>query len=144
MRIAGSALTKVATAVQGYVRYEMAETVPNDDILRNATKHDPQLMAQLAKFKVRVRASNKSSSVLVCDKEGTRGFLEDSGCTGPLDENLWHDERPKPCEFVIDLEKVCNPPTASSPVSEPPTSLPPQPVSPAPGIPANSAPVTKM
>ena len=107
--IKASALTKVAAAVDSAIRYKDAPVgVPESELLRLATEHDPELLTPFQELKVRVRRSGMNSSVLVCTTDETRGLIEDAGCTARSDEHLWRRQPPTECRFHLDLDAVCN------------------------------------
>lgn len=109
--IKASALTKVAAAVDSVIRYKDAPMeIPEADLLRMATEHDPELLTPFQGLKIRVRRSGPNSSVLVCSAEGTRGLIEDAGCTARSDEHLWRRQPNAECRFHLDLEAVCSTP----------------------------------
>ncbi len=108
MYILGSALTKLSAAVEATVRYESPPVGIGDaEILALATKHDPGLMAPFADYNVQVLRESEHAILLVCDKEGRVGLLEDAGCSAPMDKHLWNGDPPKPCNFTIDIKVVC-------------------------------------
>jgi hypothetical protein len=108
MYILGSALTKLSASVEATVRYENPPVGIGDaELLALATKHDPGLMAPFADNKVQVLRESEHAILLVCDKEGRVGLLEDAGCSAPMDNHLWNGDPPKPCKFTIDIKVVC-------------------------------------
>jgi len=107
MYIKSSALTKLSAAVESTVRYKNPPAeVDESELLALATRHDPVLLENFRGYKVRVRREARHSVVLVCDASGTRALLEDTGCTGPMDNQRWK-EKSQPCEFSIDTRAVC-------------------------------------
>lgn len=107
---AAAALTKVAKAVDTLVAYDpAAAALPSDELLRVATRHDPDLLRPLQRFAVFARAEGRNSSVLVCTADQQRGLIEDAGCSGPPDLQLWRSEPRAPCAFSLNLVKICGP-----------------------------------
>lgn len=108
MYIQASALTKLTSAVQAYVRYdEPPAELSEAEILKNATKHDQTLLAPFSPYKLRVKVQARQASVLMCTAEGARGLLEDVGCTARLDKHVWQSLVAEPCEFSLNAEKIC-------------------------------------
>lgn len=108
MYILGAALTKLSAAVEATVRYENPpEGIGDAKLLGLATEHDPGLLAPFADYTVRPLRQDGHAIVLVCDKEGKFGLLEDAGCSSPMDRHLWNEVPPKPCEFTIKVETAC-------------------------------------
>ncbi len=108
MYILGSALTKLCDSVEATVRYEDPPVGMEDaELLVLATKHDPGLLAPFADYKVRVKQEEKHAVLLVCDKDGKTGLLEDACCSAPMDKYLWNIEPPNSCDFTIKINAVC-------------------------------------
>lgn len=108
MYILGAALTKLSASVEATVRYEKPpEGIGDAELLGLATEHDPGLLAQFADYTVRPLRQDGHAIVLVCDKEGKIGLLEDAGCSSPMDKHLWNEVPPSPCGFTIDVAIVC-------------------------------------
>jgi len=108
MNILGYALTKLSASVEATVRYENPPKGLSDmELLILSTSHDPGLMAPFADYTLRVSRQDRDAVVLVCDKDGKYGLLEDAGCSGRMDKHLWKETPPKPCEFTVDTRKVC-------------------------------------
>jgi hypothetical protein len=106
MAVRASALTKLSSAMQAYVRY----TDPLPDLgeaalLAEGTKHDPALLASLADYKLRLLVQNRHAVVLMCTKAGDRALLEDAGCTGEFEVHHW-TQPAVPCAFSSVI-KVC-------------------------------------
>jgi hypothetical protein len=107
----GAALRKVSDSVEATVRYENPPVGIGDaELLAMATKHDPGLLVPFAEYKVRVMREEGHAILLVCDKEGKIGLLEDAGCSSPMDKHLWNEDPPKPCDFTINIATVCHEP----------------------------------
>ena len=45
--------------------------------------------------------------VLVCDKEGKVGMLEDACCSSKMDRHLWKEDPPKPCKITLKAREAC-------------------------------------
>ncbi len=102
----GSALTKLASAVESTVRYKKPpKGISDAELLTLSTKHDPKLLAPFAEYKVRISQKNRHALILVCSKDGKQGLLEDAGCSKEMDVHLWKSGAP--CKFILDLDKVC-------------------------------------
>jgi hypothetical protein len=100
-------LTKLSSAVESTVRYKNPPADLDDQgLLKLATQHDPQLLANFEGLKVRVLTKARHSVVLVCTEDGQRGLMEDAACTVALDRHLWKDPL-KPCEFSVDTTTAC-------------------------------------
>jgi hypothetical protein len=113
MYVLGSALTKLSAAVEATVRYENPPEGINDkELLVLSTKHDPGLIEPFADYTLRVCRQDKHAVVLVCDKDGKIGMLEDAGCTSEMDRHLWKEDPPKRCEFTVKAKDVCLQPPA--------------------------------
>lgn len=108
LNFTASALTKVSAAVDSTIRYTpFLKQATSAELLALSTDHDPALMAPFKNFKVLVRRVGPHSEVLVCEPDGSRGLLEDAGCTAKLDKHLWRDNPPALCQFTLDLEVLC-------------------------------------
>lgn len=108
MYVLGSALTKLSASVEATVRYENPpEGISDKELLDLSTKHDPGLMGPFADYTLRVSSQNGHAVVLVCDKDGKVGLLEDAGCSSEMDKHRWKETPPKPCEFTIMVRDVC-------------------------------------
>lgn len=103
------ALMPVSSAVDGYLNFSDAPIdLDGKALLDRATAHNPKLLERFAGYVVLARRDGLASSVLVCDKDGTRALMEDSGCTGgKFDARLWDSPAPLPCDFQLDLKQVC-------------------------------------
>lgn len=107
MNIRASQLTKLSAAMESYVRYDNpASGMDEDDLLKAATKDQPQLLSDFSNFKLRVLSRDRHATILVCDKEGKRALLEDAGCTGKMDLRHW-EKIDAPCSFTLSTEEVC-------------------------------------
>ena len=103
-----AALTKLSSAVQAFVRYEsVADGMTEGEVLRLATKHDAGLLAPFSAYQLRVMRQDRHAIVLMCSADGTRGLLEDVGCTARLDKHLWQSPNSEPCEFTLKVSEIC-------------------------------------
>lgn len=108
MYILGSALTKLCASVEATVRYEDPPVGIGDaELLSMSTKHDPGLLIPFVDYKVRINREEGHAVILVCDKEGKTGLLEDACCSAPMDKYLSNVEPPNQCEFTINVKAVC-------------------------------------
>jgi len=107
----GSALTKLSSSVESTVRYKgMGADLPDDKLLILSTKHDPGLLEPFQGYALRVLRQNGHTAVLVCTEDGLAALLEDAGCTARMDQHHWKARPVPPCEFTLDLAKVCTSP----------------------------------
>ncbi len=102
----------VAGAVDGLVKFgNPSPTLTGDELLMEATKDNPSLLAPFSNYYVTARRQGNFSSVLMCNASRQRGLAEDAGCTSVrLDEALWKESRSAPCSFTLDLAQVCKTP----------------------------------
>jgi hypothetical protein len=108
MYILGSALTKLSASVEATVRYENPpEGIGDKELLDLSTKHDPGLMEPFAEYGLWVSRQDGHAVVLVCDKDGKVGLLEDAGCSSEMDRHLWKENPTKPCDFTVKAKEVC-------------------------------------
>jgi len=108
MYVLGSALTKLSASVEATVRYENPpEGISDKELLALSTKHDPQLLELFDGYTVKGSRQDGHAVVLVCDKDGKVGLLEDAGCSSEMDKHLWKETPPKPCEFTLTVRDVC-------------------------------------
>ena len=108
MYILGSALTKLCASVEATVRYEDPPVgIGDEELLSMATKHDPGLLVPFAGYKVRIKQEERHAVLLICDKEGRTGLLEDACCSAPMDKYLWNVEPANPCDFTINVKVIC-------------------------------------
>ena len=107
----GAALIKLSSAVESGVRYKgIEETLSDKEILALSTTHDPSLLDPFLDYKLRVKVQNKHAAVLVCSENGSKALLEDAGCTARMELHRWKEQPLSPCEFSLDLNKVCDKP----------------------------------
>jgi len=104
-----SALTKLSATVESTVRYKNPPVGISDaDLLILSTQHDPRILEPFSDFTVRVLNQDRHAVVLVCNKEGKYGLLEDAGCSPEIDKHLWKEQPPVPCQFSLSPSNVCN------------------------------------
>tara|TARA_R110002072_G_scaffold211424_1_gene368947 strand:- start:1915 stop:2349 length:435 start_codon:yes stop_codon:yes gene_type:complete len=99
----------VAGALEGLIKFgNPPETMAGADLLKEATKQNPDLLKPLTDYVVMARREGAHSSVLLCNKDKTRGLAEDSGCTSArLDGKFWTDTPNAPCAFQLNLAVIC-------------------------------------
>ncbi len=103
-----AALTKLSSAVQAFVRYEsVPDNMTEAEVLRLATKHDSGLLVPFSAYQLRVMRLNRQVIMLMCSADGTRGLLEDVGCTARLDKHHWQSSKGEPCEFTLKASEIC-------------------------------------
>lgn len=108
MNYLASALTKVSAAVDATVRYRRtADGLPEAELLRFSTAHDPALLKPFDGLTVRVLRDGHDSAVLVCESRADKALLEDAGCTARLDLHHWSNGGTNRCEFTINIKRVC-------------------------------------
>ncbi len=108
MYILGSTLTKLSASVEATVRYEdPPQGISDKELLALSTKHDPGLMEPFAGYTLRVSRQDGHAVVLVCDKDGMVGLLEDAGCSSEMDKHLWEVDPPRSCEFTLKVSEAC-------------------------------------
>lgn len=108
MYVLGAALTKVCNSVEATVRYENPpEGISDKELLALSTKHDPGLMEPFADYDLHVSREDAHAVVLVCDKEGKVGLLEDACCSSKMDRHLWKEDPPKPCKITLKAREAC-------------------------------------
>lgn len=64
-------------------------------------------MEPFADYTLWVSRQDGHAVVLVCDKDGKVGLLEDAGCSSEMDRHLWKENPPKPCDFTVKAKEVC-------------------------------------
>ncbi len=106
MYIKASALTKLSAAVEATVRYDnVPNTLSDQELLMLSTQDDPALLEPFNGYVLKVNREFNHAIVLMCNEEGTKGLLEDAGCTAPMDNHLW--QKNALCTFTIHLDVVC-------------------------------------
>ncbi|MBA4359031.1 MAG: hypothetical protein C0405_15050, partial [Desulfovibrio sp.] len=81
---------------------------PDGVLLHYATRKNPEKLTPFDGYALRVERENGHAAVLVCTRGERRALLEDAGCTLMLMErHHWRDNPALPCEFTLDLAKVC-------------------------------------
>jgi len=108
MYVLGSALTKLSASVEATVRYDdPPEGIGDNTLLILSTQHDPGLLEPFADYTVRISRQDGHAVVLVCDKDGKVGLLEDAGCSSEMDKHLWKVDPSRPCEFTLKVSEAC-------------------------------------
>ena len=108
MYVLGSPLTKLSASVEATVRYENPpEGISDKELIDLSTKHDPGLMDPFAEYGLWVSRQDGHAVVLVCDKDGKVGLLEDAGCSSEMDRHLWKEDPPTPCKVTLDAKEAC-------------------------------------
>ena len=108
IRPMASSLTKLSSEVEALIRYgNPPENATEDALFAIATKNDKGFIDAFGDYKLRLHAQNKHAIILLCTKDGKRGLLEDLGCTGTLDRNLWEEDAEKPCAFSLSIDFGC-------------------------------------
>lgn len=74
--------------------------------LKNATIHDPTLLAPFRKYALYTKWTNQDDLIiLVCDSMSKKGLFEDISCTGAdIDEVLW--KQSISCQFSLSAAKI--------------------------------------
>ena len=99
-----SALTKLTTAVEEKVLFREAPAEMKDmELIHFSTSHDPRLKEPFAGYLLKAHAVNGHAVVLVCDQSGSRGLLEDGGCSAVVDKQWWRDQPDHPCEISTQM-----------------------------------------
>lgn len=107
MYVTASALTKLSASVESTVRYKNPpEDISDSDLLKLATRHDPSLLGPFAGYTIKVLREDRHAVVLVCSEDGTRGLLEDAGCTAAMDKHVWQVKE-NACVFTLSVREVC-------------------------------------
>jgi len=75
------------------------------NILQNATRHDPRLLAsEFQSYVLKVQYQNPYAVLLLCSKDGNRAIMEDAGCSARLDRQV---SQAVPCEFTLRVTQNC-------------------------------------
>lgn len=106
MYIKASPLTKLTAAVEATLRIDKpSATLSDQELLELSTKDDPELLEPFKGYILKVNKDFNHIILLVCNAEGTKGLLEDAGCTYALDKHLWQSVLP--CKFTLRSENLC-------------------------------------
>ena len=73
--------------------------VPDAEVVRFATKHDPRIAEPFTGYVVRVDRGERDAVLLVCSADGATGLILDATCTSRSDRSLWHEPVAQPCAF---------------------------------------------
>ncbi|WP_241176640.1 hypothetical protein [Citrobacter portucalensis] len=107
MKIKASALTKLSAAVEATVQYDTPDINLSDkELLSISTQDEPNMLDPFAGYTLKVNREFNHAIILVCNAEGTKGLLEDAGCSGALDKYLW--EKGSLCEFTLSANVICD------------------------------------
>lgn len=107
MYIKASPLTKLTAAVETTWRIDKpSATLSDQELLELSTKDDPELLEPFKGYILKVNKDFNHVILLVCNAEGTKGLLEDAGCTTALDNHLWQTN--DSCAFTLKSNIVCN------------------------------------
>jgi hypothetical protein len=99
-----SALTKLTTAVEEKVLFKEAPAEMKDMALVDfSTSHDPRLKEPFVGYLLKAQGVNGHAVVLVCDQSGSKGLLEDGGCSSVVDKQWWRDQPDHPCEISTQM-----------------------------------------
>ncbi|MCF7966835.1 hypothetical protein V3O24_00135 [Methylobacter sp. Wu8] len=99
-------MVNLSSAVDSYFS-DLAEAPIDSDIaiLQNATRNDPQLLAQeFNAYVLKVQFQNPYAVLLLCSKDGKRAIMEDAGCSASLDRQVTDAV---PCEFTLHVRQNC-------------------------------------
>lgn len=108
MQRLGSALSQLSPAVEAVVCCDPEEGGLSDKgVFERATTDNPKRLAPFAHYTLLLKRQGKHSAVLVCTPDGKTALLEDAGCTFKMEVHHWRDRPGAPCEFTLDLAKVC-------------------------------------
>lgn len=109
MRMYEATVIKISRAIEAEVYYNQApKELTGDALLTKAMSHDRRLLEYFAGESLTVRRQGNNTSVLVCNKERTVGYIEDAGCTAIIDSHLWLMPERQPCKPILDLDKICS------------------------------------
>ena len=104
--ILSTKMVNLSSAVNAYFSGLPSAPVDNDEtILKNATQHDPRLLADEFKpYLLKTQYQNPYAVVLLCSADGKQAIMEDAGCSAQLDRQIKDDA---PCEFKLHVTKGC-------------------------------------
>ncbi len=99
-------LINLSAAVDAYFSgFDAASTGSDEEILRQATAHDPSLLTAVFKpYQIRVQRQDAYSVLLICTEDGKQAVLEDAGCSARLERRA---EKGAPCEFTLKVSAGC-------------------------------------
>lgn len=99
-------MVNLSSAVDTYFGDLSAPPSGSDaDILREATRHDPRLLAaDFQPYTLKVQYQSPYAVLLLCSKDGSRAIMEDAGCSARLDRQATHKA---PCEFTLRVSQGC-------------------------------------
>lgn len=108
-----SALTKLSSAVDGAVRYQLSpppsQLLDDEQFLKLATVRNPSVLEPFRKANVKLRVKRLESEtiILVCRPDANIALLEDATCSAPMDKHRWKDQPQTTCDFTLNLAEVC-------------------------------------
>lgn len=99
-----AALTKLTAAVEAKVYFKEAPPEMKDmELVNFSSSHDPRLTEPFEGYLLKAQGVNGHAILLMCDKNGTRGLIEDGGCTSAVDKHWWQDQPSHPCEITYNI-----------------------------------------
>jgi hypothetical protein len=102
-----SALSKLSSAMESYIRYDRPlASLSEAELLAAGTRHNPSLLTNMGDYRIRILSRDRHAVVLMCTSSGERALLEDAGCTGKMDVHHWQNDN-IPCEFSVVAAEVC-------------------------------------
>jgi hypothetical protein len=104
--ILSTKMVNLSSAVDVYFENLPEAPLDADDIiLKNATRHDPSLLAQeFQPYMLKTQYQNPYAVLLLCSKDGQRAIMEDAGCSARLDRQVTDDA---PCKFTLVVKHNC-------------------------------------
>lgn len=103
-----SSLTKLSSIANRCAKNPDYSALGDEEFLKKCEEYQPGILEEFSGQTLRVSRSGGYAVLLVCDGGGSFSFLEDAGCTAPLDNNYGTDSS-KPCGFTIKAEELCSP-----------------------------------
>jgi len=104
--ILSTKMINLSSAVDTY--FENLPEMPldtDDNILKNATRHDPRLLAsEFQPYVLKTQYQNPYAVLLLCSKDGKRAIMEDAGCSARLDRQVIDNA---PCAFTLVVKHGC-------------------------------------
>ena len=99
-------LINLSAAVDAYFfDADAAPATSDEEIIRQATAHDPSLLTSVFKpYRIRVQRQKPYAVLLLCTEDGKQAVLEDAGCSARLDRRA---EKGAPCEFTLKVGAGC-------------------------------------
>lgn len=102
-------LGRLAGAVDGLIKFgSPPDTLTGEQLLREAVKDNPALLAPFINYFVIARREGALSSVLLCSQSRKNAIAEDAGCTSArLDAAIWRVNPAASCSFTLNLIEIC-------------------------------------